>query len=108
MFDPEKEQYYLRLAVEQPDFLCSDAPAEVLEDCASEAEPSKFHEEYFAVGHAEWLARKHGRRINPPKAVMDQAILVLWYRATLLNTARILGVTSEHAEQQFFSDEGLY
>ena len=108
MLDSEMEQYFLRIAVEQPDFLCSEAPVEILEDCASDVEPTKFQEQYFAAGHAEWLARKHGRRINLPKAMIDRAILVLWYRASLLNTARILGLESEHADQQFFSDEGLY
>ncbi len=106
--DLHMEQHFLQIALERPDIRCSEAPAEILEDCASDIEPTKFHEEYFAAGHTEWLVRKHGRRVNLPKAMMDRAILVLWYRATLLDTARILGVESDYADQQFFSDEGLY
>ena len=53
-------------------------------------------------------AKQSGMRATIGKAMMDRAILVLWYRASLLNTARILGLESEHADQQFFSDEGLY
>lgn len=106
--DPEKEQHFLKLAVEQPEILCSEAPREVVQDCAYHSEPTQFQEEYFAAGHAAWLERKHGRRINLPRDMMDRAILVLWYRATLLDTARFLGVQSEHADQPFFSDEGLY
>jgi hypothetical protein len=106
--DPEKEQEYLHMVTDRPDLLCSEAPPEILEECASEAEPTKFHEEYFAAGYSEWLAQKHGRRINLPQSLIDRAILVLWHRATLLNTAKLLGQESEHANSPFFSDEGLY
>ena len=39
---------------------------------------------------------------------MNQAILVLYRRACLLNTARLLGQTSPDADRPFFSDEDLY
>jgi hypothetical protein len=106
--DPLREQYYLRMAEESPGLLCSEAPAELLEEAASEAEPTKFMEEFFAVGHSRWLAQKHGRSINLPKVQMDRAILVLWLRACLLNTDRLLGQESPDASWPFFSDEGLY
>jgi hypothetical protein len=106
--DAELEQHFLKLAVKQPEILCSEAPVEVLQDCAYDGEPTPFQEEYFATGYAAWLERKHGRHINWPQDMVNRAVLVLWYRATLLNTARILGVASEYENQHFFSDDGLY
>ena len=106
--DPDREQHFLRMAAEQPDILCADAPDEILEACAVEVEPTDFLEQYFAAGHSAWLAHKHGRTINKPQILVDQAILVLYRRACLLNTARLMGQTSEYANQPFFSDEDLY
>ena len=106
--EPDREQHFLRMAAEQPDLLCADAPDEILEACAVEVEPTDFLEQYFAAGHSAWLAHKHGRRINKPQILVDQAILVLYRRACLLNTARLMGQTSEYANQPFFSDEDLY
>ncbi len=65
-------------------------------------------EQYFAAGHAGWLAIKHGRRINLPKEFMDRSILVLWFRACLLNTDRLLGQEPRDADKPFFSVDGLY
>jgi len=106
--EPDREQHFLRMAVEQPDILCADAPDEILEACAVEVEPTDFLEQYFAAGHSAWLAHKHGRTINKPQILVNQAILVLYRRACLLNTARLMGQTSEYANQPFFSDEDLY
>ena len=106
--EPDREQHFLLMATEQPDVLCADAPAEILEACAVEVEPTDFLEEYFAAGHSAWLALKHGRRINKPQVLLDQAILVLYRRACLLNTDRLMGQTSADAGQPFFSDEDLY
>ena len=106
--EPEREQHFLRMTAEQPDILCADAPDEILEACAVEVEPTDFLEQYFAAGHSAWLAHKHGRRINKPQILVDQAILVLYRRACLLNTARLMGQNSEYANQPFFSDEDLY
>ncbi len=106
--DPAQEQHYIQMAMEHPDILCSEAPVEILEAAASEAEPTKFLEEYFAAGHAGWLAIKHGRSINFPKEFMDRSILVLWLRACLLNTDRLLGREPRDAGKPFFSDDGLY
>ena len=71
-------------------------------------EPTDFLEQYFAVGHSAWLAHKHGRTVNKPQLLVDQAILVLFRRACLLNTARMMGQASPDAEKSFFSDEDLY
>ena len=106
--DPEREQHFLQMAAEQPGILCSEAPVEILEACAVEVEPTDYLEEYFAVGHGAWLALKHGRRINKPQLLVDQAILVLYRRACLLNTDRLLGQDTVDSGQPFFSDEGLY
>ena len=106
--EPDRERHFLRLAAEQPDILCADAPDEILEACAVEVEPTDFLEQYFAAGHSAWLAHKHGRSINKPQMLMNQAILVLYRRACLLNTARLVGQASEFAGQPFFSDEDLY
>ena len=106
--EPDREQHFLRMAAGQPDILCADAPDEILEACAVEVEPTDFLEQYFAAGHSAWLAHKHGRTINKPQILVNQAILVLYRRACLLNTARLMGQTSEYANQPFFSDEDLY
>lgn len=106
--DAAAEQQFLKMALEHPDITCSEAPPEILEAAASEVEPTPFMEEYFAAGHAGWLALKHGRSIHLPKERMDRAIIVLWHRACLLNTARLLGQEMQDADKMFFSDEGLY
>ena len=106
--DRETEARYLKMAQEQPDITCAQVPEEILEAASVEAEPTPFMEEYFAIGHAEWLAVKHGRRISLPQNLIDRAILVLWNRAGLLNTDRLLGQSSPDADKPFFDDEGLY
>ena len=106
--EPDREQHFLRMAAEQPDIVCANAPEEILEACAVEVEPTDFLEQYFAAGHSAWLAHKHGRTINKPQILVNQAILVLYRRACLLNTSRLMGQTSEYASQPFFSDEDLY
>ena len=102
------EERYLKLAQEQPEILCSQVPDDFLAEAASEAEPTKFLEEFFATGYIGWLAKKHGRRLRPPQVQIDRAILVLWYRACLLSTDRLLGQSNEYDDKPFFSDEGLY
>ena len=106
--EPDREQHFLRIAVEQPDILCADAPAEILVACGVEVEPTDFLEQYFAAGHSAWLAHKHGRSINKPQLLVNQAILVLYRRACLLYTARLTGQDDPDADKPFFSDEELY
>lgn len=106
--EPDREQHFLCMAAEQPGILCSEVPEEILEACAVEVEPTDFLETYFAAGHNAWLALKHGRRINKPQVLLEQAILVLYRRACLLNTDRMMGQANIDASQPFFSDEGLY
>lgn len=104
----EARDCFLQMAVDQPEMTCAEAPPEILELASAEQEPTPFMEEYFAAGHGAWLTVKHGRRIAIPQNLMDRAILVLWNRAGLLNTDRILGQTNRDADKPFFSDEGLY
>ncbi len=106
--DRETEARFLKMAMEQPDITCADAPHEILEAVSAELEPTPFMEEYFATGYAEWLAVKHGRRINIPQNMIDRAILVLWNRAGLLQTDRLLGQKNPDAAKPFFDDDGLY
>ena len=98
----------LNMAEENPEMTCADTPIEILEAASAEAEPTPFMEEYFSIGHASWLAFKHGRRISLPQNLINRAILVLWNRACLLDTDRLLGQSSPDADKPFFSDEGLY
>ena len=106
--DPASEQRLLKLALDNPDMLCSEAPLEILEEAASEAEPTKFMEEFFAAGYSGWLSRKLGRQIHPPKDHLNQAIIVLYSRAGLMNTDLLMGLPVRTPDQPFFSDEGLY
>ena len=104
----ETEACFLKMAVEQPEMTCAQVPDLIVEFAAAEVEPTPFMEEYFATGHAEWLAVKHGRRINLPQNLMARAILVLWNRAGLIQTARLLGQQIPDANKPFFDDDGLY
>ena len=106
--DPVLEEEYLQLASDQPEILCSDAPIAILKESASEAEPTRYLEEFFAAGYTAWLSKKHGRRIRLPKEMINRAILVLWFRASLLNTSRMMDQTNSDDDLPFFSDEGLY
>ena len=106
--DPVDEQRLLKLAAGNPGMLCSEAPREILEAAASEAEPTKFMEEFFAAGYSAWLSKKIGRQIHPPQDRLNQAIIVLYSRAGLMNTDLLIGLPVRAADQPFFSDEGLY
>ena len=106
--DQKTEARFLNMALEHPKMTCAEAPDEILEAASAEAEPTPFLEEYFATGYAEWLAVKHGRRMSLPQNLVNRAILVLWNRAGLLHTDRLLGQSSPDAEKPFFDDEGLY
>ena len=106
--DPEARAGFLKMADDNPEMTCADTPVEILEGGSAEAEPTPFMEEYFAVGHAGWLAVKHGRRISLPQNLMNRAILVLWNRAGLLHTDHLLGQPSPDAGKPFFDDDGLY
>ena len=53
--DPDKEEEYVQFALNNPGMLCSEAPLEILNACSSEAEPTKFLEDFFAAGYSGWI-----------------------------------------------------
>ena len=103
---PEEESTYLQLALNQSEMLCSEAPLEILEACASEAEPTKFMEDFFATGYSQWVLENHGHRL--PQEIINNAILVLWLRACRLHTSILLEEKDPDWNKPFFSDTGLY
>ena len=59
--EPDREQHFLRMAAEQPDILCTDAPAEILEACGVEVEPTDFLESISPPGIPRgWLTSTDG------------------------------------------------
>ncbi len=103
--DAETEEYYLQLAAANPDMRCSEAPAEILEACAAEAEPTAFMEEFLAAGHTQWVLQRYGRRLPP--AYINNNILRLWLRACRLHTSKLTGAPDLDWDQPFFSVEGM-
>ena len=103
---PEAENSYIQLALEHSAMLCSEAPPEILEACASEAEPTKFMEEFFATGYSQWVLENRGHRL--PQEIINNAILVLWLRACRLHTSILLEEQEPDWDKPFFSDTGLY
>ena len=106
MMLPEQEDHYLKLALDNANMTCSEAPAEILEACAADAEPTKFLEEFFATGYSQWILEKYGRRL--PQERINNAIIVLWHRACRLHTNRLLNLPESDGDQPFFSDQDLY
>ena len=103
---PEEESTYIQLALNQSEMLCSEAPLEILEACASEAEPTKFMEDFFATGYSQWVLENRGHRL--PQEIINNAILVLWLRACRLHTCILLEEKDPDWNKPFFSDTGLY
>ncbi|MAZ59426.1 MAG: hypothetical protein CL753_03095 [Chloroflexi bacterium] len=103
---PESESKYIQLALEQSEMLCSDAPLEILEACASEAEPTRFMEDFFSTGYSQWFLENRGHRL--PQEIINNAILVLWLRACRLHTSILLEEQDPDWNKPFFSDTGLY
>ena len=107
--DTEREEHYLKWAMDNPDVICSEVPTEIFETASySGDEPTKFLTDFFATGHTQWLAQKHGRRMQFSKDRINAAVIVLWIRACRLQTSHILGRRDPNWDKQLFSDEGLY
>ncbi len=104
--EPGTEESFLGLAQENAGMLCSEVPREILEACTAEAEPTKFLEDFFATGYAQWMLEQTGHRL--PQAMINNAIIVLWLRACRLHTSLLTGEPDEDWDKPFFSDEGLY
>ena len=104
-----REQYYLQLAQDRPNMLCSDVPLELLGNCLHASdEPTEFLKSLFGAGHAQWLAGNYGHNVVISKDRMNNAIIVLWRRACRLYTSHILNRPDADWGSPFFSDEGLY
>jgi hypothetical protein len=108
--DPDKEEFYLTMASDSPNMLCSEAPVEILK-AASYAgdEPTPFLTSFFAAGHTQWLARRYGRPATSfEEERIQRAALLLWVRACELYTSHVYGRSDPNWDRPFFSDEGLY
>ena len=107
--DREKEQAYLQLAQDNPNMICSEVPLEVLEEAAYTGdEPLEFVRDFLATGHTQWIAEKHGRRVQLSKNRINNAVIVLWIRASRLYTSHLLDRPDDNWNKPVFSDEGLY
>lgn len=101
MITQEQEPDYVRMAEESPGMLCREAPAEILEACALDNEPTPFLEQFFEAGVRAHARMEHGREL--PQMYVNNAILVLWLRSCRLYTNGLLGVADPDLDKQFFS-----
>lgn len=103
------EEQYLRIANDNPNILCSEVPAKVLEAAIADAnEPSEAYADFLQAGHTQWLLQKYGR-VTRGKAEIRNAVVVLWLRACRLHSNSVLGRQPDPDwDKPFFSDEGLY
>ncbi len=108
--DPQQEAQYIQLAAEHPEWLCSDAPLEILQESSYAGdEPTEFLRAFFSSGYAQWLSQTHGVPVSAldPEQVR-RAALLLWVRACELYTSHVYQRPDSNWDRQFFSDEGLY
>jgi len=107
---PEQEAAYIQLALASPQMLCSEAPAEILQESSYAGdEPTEFLLAFFAAGHTQWLAQACGVPATAlPKDRVVRAALLLWLRACELYTCRQYRRQSSDWDKPFFSDQGLY
>ena len=101
MITQEQEPEYVRMAEETPGMLCREAPAEILEACALDNEPTPFLEQFFEAGIRAHARMEHGREL--PQMYVNNAILVLWLRSCRLYTNGLLGAVDPDRDKQFFS-----
>ena len=101
MITHAQEPDYIQLAETTPGMLCCEAPAEILEACALDNEPTPFLERFFEAGIRAHARQEHGREL--PQMYVNNAILVLWLRACRLYTNGLLGVVDPDLDKQFFS-----
>ena len=106
--DHDQEQLYIRKSQDNPNWLCSEVPFELLEAASfAGEEPTEFVSTFLEAGHTQWLVQIHGRR-HFDRERIDRAVLVLWLRACDLYTSQVTGIASSDWDKTFFSDEGLY
>ncbi len=101
MITHAQEPDYIQLAESTPEMLCCDAPAEILEACALDNEPTPFLERFFEAGIRAYARHEHGREL--PQMYVNNAILVLWLRACRLYTNGLLGIPDPDSDKRFFS-----
>jgi hypothetical protein len=107
--EPEREEFYINLAQEHPDLLCSEAPLEILEAASfSGEEPTEFLKAFLAAGHKQWLLQCRGKPAYFDQEQIDRAVVVLWLRACDLYTSHLFHRSNSQWDKPFFSDEGLY
>ncbi len=106
---PESEPFYLQLALDRPDMLCSEAPPEILQACSfAGEEPTEFLHNFFAAGYTQWVWKNRGIRIDFDQERIARAVILLWMRACSLYTSLVYHRPDTDWEKVFFSDEGLY
>ena len=106
--DLAKQDHYLQLAEDTPQMLCSEVPAEVLDETSyDDVEPSDFFKDFLRAGYTQWHLQKYGRAPRGREQVTN-AIIVLWVRACRLHINQVLGRPDPDWDKIFFSDEGLY
>ncbi len=104
----EQEQLYIRMSQDNPTWLCSEVPFELLEAASfAGEEPTEFVSAFLEAGHTQWLEGIYGRR-HFDRERIDRAVLVLWLRACDLYASHVTGIPFPDWGQVFFSDEGLY
>jgi hypothetical protein len=109
MLEPDAQQNLIRLAQEQPNMRCSEAPVEILQASAyAGEEPTPFLKDFFAAGFVQRLSEIFGRRMDFDQEIIDRAVYLLWYRACGLYTSHLTGRPDPDWDQLFFSDEDLY
>lgn len=106
--DQKKQQEYMQMAASCPNILCSEVPTDILEDAASVHEPTPFLEDFFRTGHLKWISEKFGQPVHLSTFRVNNAIIVLWLRASRLHTSLILKRPDDDWDKPLFSDEGLY
>ena len=106
--DPEKQKHYIDMAMNNPNILCREVPAEILAETAyDEIEPSDCFKEYLGTGYTHWHLKNVGRA-PASESLIKYAIIVLWSRACRIHINRAVGHTDPDEDKPFFSDEGLY
>ncbi len=106
---PEDEARYIRLAYDNPNMLCSEAPPEILRDSSfSGEEPTSFILDFFSTGYNQWHLKARGFRLDFDPERVTRGAIVLWHRACDLYTCLEYDRPNDDWEKEFFSDEGLY
>lgn len=106
--DQNKQQEYMQMAHQSPNMLCSETPMDILEAASSVHEPTPFLEDFFRAGYLKWISEKLGQPVHLSTFKVNNAIIVLWLRASRLHTSLILKRPDDDWDKPLFSDEGLY